>query len=243
MTALTETERRKLNDLETIIERGLQTFVEVGASLAMIREQQLYKDSHETFESYVETRWGWTASRARQLIGAAEAVASVESVTTVTPANEAQARELVPVPAEKRAEVWQRAVEESGGKPTAKHVREAGVPFRPKMPTPRPKSNTDLLREQRERQAEAREAVAHTIDIKQEIRDVKREVRESSWGRLSAYLTEHMYVPPKLTREEIREAVVSDTDGGWFVTARAVRDFLNVVLEELDAAKESSNAA
>lgn len=249
MTALTPVERHKLNDLEGIIEKGLQTFVEVGASLALIREQKLHRETHETFEAYVEARWGWTASRARQLIGAAEAVRSIESVTTVTPTNEAQARELAPVPAEHRAEVWQEAVEKSGGKPTAKHVREAGVPFRPKMPQPRKvipiatrKDGTiDPLGSLRA----AREADAPGVDLRGEVQKAKQEVRESSWGRLSSYLTSKIDLPPKLTRDEIREAVTEDPDGGWFVTARMVRDFLTVVLDELDKAKggEAHDAA
>ena len=37
----------------------------------------------------------------------------IKSVTTVTPTNEAQARELVAVPTEKRAEVWTAAVEDA----------------------------------------------------------------------------------------------------------------------------------
>lgn len=136
-TALTEPERLKLGDLELIIERGLQTFVEVGVALAQIRDQRLYRAEFGTFEEYCATKWGWTDRRARQLMTASEVVVGMEETgTTVPVANEAQARELARVPEEKRAEVWERAVDKSDGKPTAKVVREVAEPVRqmPKEP-------------------------------------------------------------------------------------------------------------
>jgi hypothetical protein len=145
--ALTEPERRKLNDLESIIEKGLTTFVEVGAALAMIREQKLYSSS--TFEEYCWQRWGWARKRSEQLIRASDVVQSLDTTVSTLPTNEAQARELAPVPADKRTEVWTKAVEESGGKPKAKHVRKAAAPYKPKkLRKPGPKEAAD--RAQRE---------------------------------------------------------------------------------------------
>jgi hypothetical protein len=93
--ALTETEQVKLRDLEGIIERGLQTFVEVGAALTLIREQGLYRTSHPTFDEYCKERWGWSDRRARQLMEASEVVGTLaETGTIVPPENEAQAREV-----------------------------------------------------------------------------------------------------------------------------------------------------
>ena len=50
---------------------------------------------HGTFEQYCREKWRFVASRARQLIGAAEAAINVQSFTIVTLGNEAQARPLV----------------------------------------------------------------------------------------------------------------------------------------------------
>ncbi len=123
---LTRTEENKLCDLEGIIERGLKTFVEVGAALRTIREGKLYRNSYGTFEEYCRQRWGWNASRSRQLISASEVVAQLESVTMVTPTNERQARELAKVEPEQRVEVWESVVSEADGAPiTAKKVMEA----------------------------------------------------------------------------------------------------------------------
>ncbi len=50
--------------------------------------------SFETFEAYCRERWDFNASRARQLIGAAEDFDNIKSVTTVTPKTEWQIRPL-----------------------------------------------------------------------------------------------------------------------------------------------------
>lgn len=152
-TALTRLESMKLVDLEMTIEDGLATFVLVGAALAMIREQRLYRETHNTFDEYCQERWGWTASRSRQLIGASDVVQSIESVTSGNglPPTEKHARALVSVPGEKRAEVWQQAVDtapkDQDGKPrvTSDHVREVAKPHS------RP---TDIFRTRRRRPAE-----------------------------------------------------------------------------------------
>lgn len=163
---LTEAERMKLVDLEMNIREGLETFVTVGASLAQIREQRLYRETHDTFEAYCQERWDWTASRARQLIGATEVVQQIESVTPGnTPPTEKHARELVSVPTEKRAEVWQEAVEGSGGKPTAKDVAKAAKPYKPaserkpRKKVERSEAESEPVEEGRE-DSESAEAVA-----------------------------------------------------------------------------------
>jgi hypothetical protein len=58
------------------------------------------------------------------MIVASEVAREVEQTpTTVGVGNEAQARELARVEPDRRAEVWQKAVEETAGKPTAAAVR------------------------------------------------------------------------------------------------------------------------
>ncbi|MDP9438820.1 MAG: hypothetical protein M3P49_08760 [Actinomycetota bacterium] len=118
----------RLDELEGVIERGLQTFVEVGNAIREIRDSRLYKQSHETFEDYCRERWGWSDSRARQLIGAAGAVETVTTVTVPGPANERMARELAPLAKEDpetARRVWGGLTEEHGDDLTAKHVKKA----------------------------------------------------------------------------------------------------------------------
>lgn len=125
-SALSTEEVQELRQYEQVIARGLGTFYEVGVALATIRTKRLYRQTHKTFESYCKDCCGLVSSRARQLIGAAEVVDSLKSVTTVTPVNEAQVRPLVRLVKDARVTVWAEAVNRSDGKcPTALMVREA----------------------------------------------------------------------------------------------------------------------
>jgi hypothetical protein len=123
--ALAAIEAADLARCEGVIARGLQTFIEVGEALAEIREKRLYRATFGTFEDYCREKWGIGASRARQIIGAAAVAGTLTSVTAVTPANEAQLRPLAGLTPEQQRAAWQRAVEDSDGKPTAKHVEQA----------------------------------------------------------------------------------------------------------------------
>jgi len=116
---------RTLAECESVIERGLATFVEVGQALMEIRERRLYREQYETFEDYCRERWGWVASRARQLIAAAE-VAKTVTMVTLPPPNERQARELVPLLRQDEAkviEVWRELREQYGEEVTAARVK------------------------------------------------------------------------------------------------------------------------
>ena len=66
--ALSHQERDRLRELEGVIERGLKTFLEVGAALLEIRTNRLYRQGYSTFESYLRDRWAISISRANQLI-------------------------------------------------------------------------------------------------------------------------------------------------------------------------------
>ncbi len=125
-TALTVEERSTLRSLEAIIERGKQTFIDVGSALMEIRERRLYRETHSTFEAYTQERWDFSSSRARQLIGAAQVVASLpESVTGVTPpTSEAHARPLAALAPEMRDRVWREVVATApDGNITRDHVQ------------------------------------------------------------------------------------------------------------------------
>lgn len=71
-TDLTPCELDRLRDLERVIERGKQTFLEVGEALLAIRAENLYRPL--TFEAYCDTRWGISDRHARRLIAATRLV-------------------------------------------------------------------------------------------------------------------------------------------------------------------------
>jgi hypothetical protein len=134
---LSSAQADRFGELEAIVERGQQTFIEVGSALAEIRESRLYRADHPTFEDYCRDRWAFVASRGRQLIAAAETVTSVTVDGLPAPANEAVARALVPLlgDPERLREAWSEVVAEHGQKPTAEQVREHVEPRREKPPT------------------------------------------------------------------------------------------------------------
>ena len=122
---LTSQDRSQLRKLESVIEKGIATFVEVGEALRTIRDSKLYRDDYGTFERYVEDRWQFKKRYAYNLIESAEAAKNVHHGAQKTvPANERQARELAKAPPEKQAEVWEELVADNP-KPTAKDVKAA----------------------------------------------------------------------------------------------------------------------
>ncbi len=125
-------EHERLGALEARIAAGLQTFHEVGSALLEIRDARLYRASHGTFEDYCRERWGFVASRARQLISAAELAGRVESVTNVTLANEGQARALGQFDADLQPDIMRhtkRLSEETGKPITAGFIERVGDVF------------------------------------------------------------------------------------------------------------------
>ncbi len=81
-----------LDELEAIVDRGLQTFVEVGQALAEIRERRLYRDQYDSFEVYCRSRFNFNRQRASQLIKAAEVSRILDSPPTRASHAEALAR-------------------------------------------------------------------------------------------------------------------------------------------------------
>jgi len=122
---------RSLPELELVIERGLQTFVEVGQALKEIRDRDLHREAgYRNFDAYCQERWGFNRTRSTQLIAAAENVEVVNMLTTSetpAPANARQAHALNPLKEEPEtmAAAWTEAVESApNGKVTAAHVSE-----------------------------------------------------------------------------------------------------------------------
>lgn len=111
---ITAMETTRLPELETVIERGQQTFIEVGLALTEIRESRLYKREFSTFEDYCQTRWGWKRRYVYDLIESSFAVSEMCAIAHIeTPLpkvqNEGQARELAKIKnPETRAQVWQQ---------------------------------------------------------------------------------------------------------------------------------------
>ncbi len=88
-------EMTRLSALEETVERGRQTFIEVGNALSEIRESRLYRETHKTFESYCQDRWGWSRVQAHHFIKAAETAENLLTTVNIQPpTSEGQIRPL-----------------------------------------------------------------------------------------------------------------------------------------------------
>lgn len=121
---VTRAETERLDALERVIEQGLQTFVDVGMALREIRDNRLYRATHDTFENYCQERWGWARRYAYYMIDAATAAQNVHNCAQIpSPANEAQARPLTRLEPDQQREAWREAVETApDGKVTGAYV-------------------------------------------------------------------------------------------------------------------------
>lgn len=122
-TPLLPGEREDLVECERVIEAGLKEMVAGAAAMTIIRSKRLYRETHETFEAYIEQRWGVSVRHAYRLMDAAAVMknlAPIEGMSPfVMPAGESQIRPLKDLPAEKQTEGWLQAIAEApNGRPT-----------------------------------------------------------------------------------------------------------------------------
>lgn len=129
-------QRKELSKLETVIQNGLATFIEVGLALRDIRDSGLYKEKFPTFEKYVAGRWGFDKSYAYRLIDAAEVKEDLSPMGDKSPVvksltSERQLRELARVNRESLPEVIEelQEIEDAGEKITAKVINQVATPF------------------------------------------------------------------------------------------------------------------
>jgi len=148
-----------LSDLEGVIERGLDTYVEVGNALAEIRDKRLYRQGYSTFESYVQARWGRVRQWAYQQIDAAKVSANVQTsghlplshAVELAPLKPEAQRELAPVVAEKTVRETREIIREYR---TALDIDQSVI-----APVPRPEQ---WLTYSREKVLEAVRTLAET---------------------------------------------------------------------------------
>jgi hypothetical protein len=84
---------RSLAELEQIVKTGLATYQEVGAALDEIKSRALYKETHPTFEAYLQEKWQMSLSNGYRKIAAARLAAN--SPMGEKPPTERAARKLI----------------------------------------------------------------------------------------------------------------------------------------------------
>lgn len=112
---LSADEQGRLQSLEAVIEKGKQTFMDVGMALMEIRRADLYRATHSTFENYCTERWGFSRPYANHIIRASQVAHEMGTIVPIS--NEGTAREFVSIPREDRlkvAEVAKDVAKEKG---------------------------------------------------------------------------------------------------------------------------------
>lgn len=137
-TALTSDEATELDAQLETIDRAVTGFIEMGEALRTIRDKQLYKANHRTFdafcENYCQERWGFGRRHAYQLIDAATTFENVRGCAQIEPVSEAQMRPLTALKhnPDLQKEAWQIAVESAPiGRVTGTYVGQVVDALRP----------------------------------------------------------------------------------------------------------------
>lgn len=133
----------QLSRLEGVIQKGVDTFAEVGAALGTIREQKLWKENgYHSFDDYLRRRWDFGRRYANHLIGAAGVMKQLAAIgddesnrrnhgsrngsggeSVALPNSERQVRPLRRLAESDRRGAWEEAVRRSpDGNPTASTV-------------------------------------------------------------------------------------------------------------------------
>lgn len=112
---LTEAETKRFTECEEIIERGQQTFFEVGRALLEIRDGRLYRGGvYLDFERYCRCRWQMGRNYANKLIASSKVVEVLTAKGTIVPKLESQVRPLMEFDIEDIPTVWDEVVKDLG---------------------------------------------------------------------------------------------------------------------------------
>lgn len=144
---LSDQDRNDLAVLERDVEAGVRAADAVeaaGRALVLIRDRQLYRGSHDTFQGYCLLRWNMSARRARQLMVFVEVADDVAAVArdlgTVAPSvSERSTRPLAGLePQERREAIAEAAASPEGITPAtiAKAAEKRRKPKRRAVPRP-----------------------------------------------------------------------------------------------------------
>jgi hypothetical protein len=142
-----ETLSEQLTRCENQVKMGLgmmkQGVSAIGKALEEIVESKLYRLKKETFEIFCPEYFGISSKQAYDYIGAYHDLEHIKAFSPIgdkalpLPTNESQTRSIRNLSPEKKAEIYNTAVQESGGKtPTAAKIKEVADRDKPKKQDP-----------------------------------------------------------------------------------------------------------
>jgi hypothetical protein len=113
MQILNIDESHELERCEVVIKQGLQTFIEVGEALFIIRDKRLYRKEFNTFEDYCQQKWSMPRRHVNRMIAASETIINLGPIGPILPESESQLRPLTSLEPEIQKEVWKEVVKQS----------------------------------------------------------------------------------------------------------------------------------
>jgi hypothetical protein len=131
---LTESERQQLaRDEDTILRHRDEGYVHLGRALKSICTGRLYRETHSTFDKYVQAKFRMARSTANRFIAAAEVVealrqaATAAGVANVATPKAGTIRPLTELPASERGPVFDRVISylQGGHRLTARWIHMA----------------------------------------------------------------------------------------------------------------------
>ena len=106
----TELATADLAQCVAVIDENFEAYYLVGQALERIRDGELYKQTHETFEAFCQQRWDVGRNYANKQIAASRVCARLGTIVP-KPATETQARELNRLKEQYQSRVWQYVVD------------------------------------------------------------------------------------------------------------------------------------
>ena len=133
MDILNIEESHELERCEVVIKQGLNTFIEVGEALFLIRDKRLYRREFKTFEDYCQQKWSMPRRHVNRMIAASETIINLGPIGPILPESESQVRPLVGLEKDVQIAVWNDVVHESiidNKKITAKMVEQKAEQYK-----------------------------------------------------------------------------------------------------------------
>jgi hypothetical protein len=131
MEILNIEESHELERCEVVIKQGLNTFIEVGEALFIIRDKRLYQREFKTFEDYCQQKWSMPRQHVNRMISGYKIVNHLEPIGSILPESESQIRPLTSLEPEIQKEVWKEVVKTHGENITAAKVQSVANDWKP----------------------------------------------------------------------------------------------------------------
>jgi protein gp37/ribosomal protein L12E/L44/L45/RPP1/RPP2 len=127
---LTTSERARFDELEAVIQDGLDAFIEVGNALAEVKEERLWREDYDSWNDYTQERWELAGSTAYQRIHAAQTNGRLKEADVKPPSSTRANYELRDVPDADLPEALERARKIGNGNATASAAKQAAEEFK-----------------------------------------------------------------------------------------------------------------